>query len=346
MKTLIYFSEIDRKFYSYFLLLFFSGCLFTSYGQIIHQRAHTIRQENPLPGYIEISADKTDAHILVNVIYNAIPDGYHITFTKSFIGTTVAKVEQQMNDAMESLFADAGQLNLSKKDMVADVTALDPIFDFTIQDNVETSAPSGYKVTENIMFNIKSVHTLRQLYKICLQHSIYDILDVQAYCKNSKPVYDSLYDKAVAILNRKKELCTKIGYEFSQGYAKFENRKEVVYPGERYLKSYISNASAYKHHLSQNSTIKQERELDVDDYFTYNLKDADFVFHTDETVPVIQFYYQVDYHYLKKDTEKEKEDKEKQKNELATKGQTLIYIIDKKGNLKKIDVGDEEKTTK
>jgi len=161
---------------------------------------------------------------------------------------------------------------------------MDPIFNFNQNDSMP---PMGYKITQNITFNIKSLSVLRQLHKTCLVFGIHDIIDARAYLNNSKPIYDSLAFKTKQILDMKKKLCTEIGWSFTGGKISFTEFKDVYYPSERYLKSSIANSSLYKHHVSQNSTITMERRVNIDDYFHLNLKDADYVFNAENASPVI-----------------------------------------------------------
>ena len=82
--------------------------------------------------------------------------------------------------------------------------------------------------------------------------------------------------------------------------------------------------------------MNMERKVDVDNYYNLNLKDADFVFNANTTNPVIQFYYQLNYTYTKKDTEAEMRDKIRKEEE--KKQDKVFYIIYKTGNLKKVDM--------
>ncbi|HXC05838.1 MAG TPA: hypothetical protein VNZ86_13845 [Bacteroidia bacterium] len=64
----------------------------------LSNKAYNNQRNGNLPGAEkEIVAEENTIAITTKVIYNAIPDGYHVTYTKSFIGKSVADVEQQMN---------------------------------------------------------------------------------------------------------------------------------------------------------------------------------------------------------------------------------------------------------
>lgn len=281
-------------------------------------------------GEDDVIATEKSINIITKVLYNAVPDGYHVTFTKSFIGKTVEDVELETNSLVDRLLKTLHPLNISSKDVVLDVIALDPIFNMNINEPA-ASTPSGYKVTENITFNIKSISTIAPLSKKCLDFGIYDLINTEAYLKDSKIIYDSLSAKAIELLDMKKKSSTNIGWSFSGGVATFRKNKDVLYPSERYLTSFSKNNRFYQHQVSQNTTIDMKRELDVDNYFNLNLKDADFIFHSDKTEPVIQFYYSLDYTYTLKEPESKtagnKADSEK-----------VFYILDKNGNLKKIEM--------
>ena len=101
-----------------------------------------------------------------------------------------------------------------------------------------------------------------------------------------------------------------------------------------YLKSFVNNATYFNHNSEQNSSITLQRKLDVDNYYDFNLKNADFVFNSNNNQPVIQFYTQLQYGFIKTDTEEEmrvKIIKEEEKKPVKE-----FYVIDKDGNLTKI----------
>jgi uncharacterized protein YggE len=300
--------------------------------QMVNKQYNQERNKTFFNNENEIVATENSISIITKVIYNAVPDGYHITYTTSFIGKSVSDVEYRMNTKIDSLIKKVGKLKISRKDIVVDIISLDPIFDF----NRDDSIPIGYKIAENITFNIKDISVIRELSKTCLEYGIYDLIDAQAYLDDSKVIYDSLSNKTVEILNMKKKLCADIGWAFTSGKTTLTKFKDVFYPSERYLNSYVSNATLYKHNISQNSTINMERKVDVDNYYNLNLKDADFVFNANTTKPVIQFYYQLTYMYTKKDSEAEM--REKIQKEEEKKRDKLFYIIDKAGNLKKVEM--------
>lgn len=304
---------------------------FTASSQLANKQYnqnHTIRHEGREQDMV---ASENSISIITKVLYNAVPDGYHVTFTKSFIGKSVEDVEIQMNTMVDKLIKEIHDLNITKKDVVVDIVSLDPVFNINLQESSE-SAPLGYKITENITFNVKSISAIGPLSKKCLDYGIFDLINTEAYLLDSKPIYDSLASKGAEILEMKKMSATRIGWVFAGGAASFSKIKEVLYPSERYLNTYAINSSLYQHHISQNTSVAMQRSLEVDNYFNLNLKDADYIFHSDKTVPVIQFYYELNYVYTKKAVESKGVDKKEEKPE------KIFYILDKTGNLKKIEM--------
>lgn len=318
-----------------FLLISISSLL--AQAQIANKKYNEEKSTKRFLNESEIVANDKNVTMIVKVIYNAIPDGYHITFTKSFIGKTIPVVELEMNKVIDDLILKAKELSIDKKDIITDIISLDPVFDFNRNDS-GLNHPVAYKVTENITFNIKNISYIRRLAKLCLDYGIYDLINAEAYLLDSKKIEDTLSNKAVEILNMKKKLCSEIGWPLTGGSSTFIKYKDVIYPSERYLSSYLNNAGLYKHEVSQNATIQMNRRLDVDNYYNLNLKDADFVFNQQETNPVIQFFYQINYTFTRKDTEAEL--REKIRKEEETKHEKQFYILDKNGNLKKMDLSE------
>lgn len=318
------------------LLSIFALCLAHSFGQLDNRNYNDSRNSS-INGYeININGDAHNMTISTEVIYNAIPDGYQITYTTSFIANTVEKTEELLSKKSDSIVKTIAEIGLSRKDVVFDIIALDPIFDFQRTDSV---APIGYKVTENIVFNVTDFSRIPRLAEICLKHGIYDLINAQAYLNDSKPIYEKMNDKLVELVNQKKKLCKDLGANIDNAKVKIARHSDTYYPSERYLKSLIQNPIFYKHHLSQNSTLSLNRAVDVDNYFDYNLKQVDFVFNPNNTQPVIQFYYKLVTEYAAPNTEEEIRKKVEEELKAKEKSKTkAIYTVDENGNLNKVEL--------
>jgi hypothetical protein len=282
-------------------------------------------------GSIEVTGNHLN--IKTKVIYNATPDGYHITYTYTSISESVDVLEELTYKKIEQLGKDIKKIEMKKKDMMIDVISLDPIFSFK-HDTSNTPKPTGYKSTHNVTFNIKDIGMVDNLSRICFKLNIYDIIDITPYINNVTFINDSLSEKSVKILNDKKALAHKIGFIIEDGKPSFQKKRNTLYPSERYLKSYIKNSSIYKHHISQNASTSYNRKVDVDSYYNLDLRDADFVFNANEVKPVIQFIYEINYGFLKRD--RDEEARVKEEKEILEKRKKDIYILDEKGRMKKV----------
>ena len=269
--------------------------------------------------------------IKTKVIYNALPDGYHITYTYTSISKSVETLEELTLDKKKRLVKQLKKLDLKASDMVIDVIALDPVFG--MYDTASAPIPTGFKSTHNVTFNIKDIGQIDDLSRVCFTENIYDIIDVTPYINNVVHIEDSLAKKSIAVLADKKKLAEEIGFVITDGKVDFQKDKNTIYPSERYLKSYIKNSSMYKHHLSQNSSISYNRKVDIDSYYNFDLRDADFVFNSKEVKPVIQFIYSINYGFMKRDREQEARAKEERETRENKKKE--IYILDKNGKLRK-----------
>ena len=311
-------------------------CSISLFGQLDNRTYNDLRNSS-VSGYeTNITGDAHGMTISTEVIYNAIPDGYQLTYTTSFIANSVEKTEELLSKKSDSLVKAVSEIGLTRKEVVFDVIALDPVFDFQRTDSI---APIGYKVTENIVFNVTDFSKIPRLAEICLKHGIYDLINAQAYLTDSKPIYAQMNDKLVELVNQKKKLCKDLGANIDNAKVKIARHSDTYYPSERYLKSIIQNPGFYKHHLSQNSTLSLNRAVDVDNYFDYNLKQVDFVFHPDNTQPVIQFYYKLVTEYVTPDTEAEIRKKIEEELKAKEKSKTKsIYTVDEEGNLNKVEL--------
>lgn len=274
----------------------------------------------------EINANPYRLEILTKVLYNAKPDGYHLTYSKSFISKSVEAVELMMNKETDALIAAVKQIGITQDDVWVDVVSLDPVFEFYLRDTMDRRA-DGYKITENITFKVKDIALLRHLSKICLDYEVYDLLKIQPFIENAQPILDTLMNKSLDLLNRKKSMSESVGWKIRGGNVSFKERTDVFYPNERYLKSIISNQSAiYQHQLGENTTVQYFRQLNANNYNNYNHKQADYVYHANVNEPVIQFYMESIYTYKKPEPPKEEE----------KSLERVIYMMGKDGNLQQL----------
>lgn len=294
-------------------------------GQIINKNYNYNTSEQNEFAKNSIHASDYSLSINTNVIYNAIPDGYRITYNTSFIGKSVEEIENSSSLKLQSIAKELKKLVL-EEDIVSDIISIDPIFHFNNEEE-NPEKPNAYKITQNISFKIKSIRDIEPLSKVCISHGIYDIIDVVPFLINTQMIHDSLRQKAVEVLNNKKQMASDMGFSISGGKPNFTKNIQVLYPNERYLKSYVKSSTLYRHHFSQNSTLDQSRKLDVDNYYNLNLKDADFIFNPESTEPVIQFLYTIHFTYnIPLPKEPEKEEPQKQ-----------FFLIDKNGKMKQVD---------
>ena len=126
-----------------------------------------------------VSVAGNQLSIKTRVIYNALPDGYHVTYTSTAISTTIEDLEEKTTEKRSSIVKDLKKLKLQKNDVLVDVIGLDPIYSLT-PDTSNLNKPSGYKSTHNFTFKIKDIALIDQLSRVCFNHEIYDLIDIVA----------------------------------------------------------------------------------------------------------------------------------------------------------------------
>ena len=297
---------------------------------------------NPLPNIknknLSIEADGSGniVEISTKVIYNALPEGYVATFNKCWVANTIDQLEKIMYQEMDNWATEVKKANITSENIIMDVVSLEPIYNYNLWDTMRTW--SGYKMSQNVIFKVKDMKNLRLLLQSSIKYKNLNLVNVEAFITNSDLIQDSLSKKAIEILNKKKKICTQLGWDFSDGKPSFENLSQVLYPNDRYIKTHIYN-NIYKNHVEENSEINYSRNINADKYFNLNLKDADFVFNSDEKSPVIQFHFILNYSFKSRDREKEKEEKEQEEKDFErSKNKKSIYLIDENGQLKKINI--------
>lgn len=270
--------------------------------------------------------------IKTRVIFNAVPDGYHVTYTFTSISNTVEELEAITQKKIHKLESDLKKEKFKNNHVILDIVSLDPVFDFKT-DTSSHPSPNFYKSTYNLSFTIDDIGQMDQLSRVCLNYDIYDLVDINPFINNVDFIEDSLINKSVEVLNKKKAFAEKLGFSINDGKPSFNKKKTTIYPSERHLKEFIRNRSLYQHNFSQNSTIGYNRQVDIDNYYNIDLHKSDYIFNAKEGKPVIQFVYDISYNYVKRDREAEALAKELREEERKQKKD--IYILDKNGRVRK-----------
>jgi uncharacterized protein YggE len=175
-----------------------------------------------------LSVSGNQLKINSRIIFNALPDGYHITFTQTEISETIEDLEEITIHKKNSIIKAVKKLDIKARDLVVDAIGLDPIFSIN-PDSIHHNKPSGYKSTHNFTFKIDELARVDQLTKICFEHDIYDLIDIVPFIKNSKHIEDSLSKKAVEVLNAKKQLAKKIGFQIQDGKPFFSKKRKTLF---------------------------------------------------------------------------------------------------------------------
>ncbi|XOV66615.1 MAG: hypothetical protein ACFHU9_13395 [Fluviicola sp.] len=315
----------------YLICTLFLTQILVAYAQVINKNHTLYNQHNPQE--CGITGDPDAFSMIIQTVYRAKPDGYHAIFTTSFIGKSVLDVETQMNKKTDSLINAVRTLGIQPEDVLAEMTALDPIFDIGL--NGSSDKPSGYKVTENITFHVKDFNTVRYLAKKCLDFEVYDLIHVTPYVLQPDLIYDTLAAKSIEILEFKKDLSRSIGYGAADGQAYFRKCRNVYYPNDMHLVAQVQNSRMYMHDLSQNSNIEYKRNLRVDSYNNLDLRSVDYVYNPHIIEPTIDFHYRIDYNYIFPP----EEDEEEEKNENVEK---VFYILNEEGELQQLSFGKKK----
>ncbi len=285
---------------------------------------------------IPVEGNKLDMKFNTSVVYNAIPDGYHITYTWTFIAKNTEELDAKTLKKKAELETPLLGIGCLPSDIVLELVSLDPIYDFNTADTLD---PKGFKVTENIRLTVDSFAYLPFVAITFNKAGIYDCIHAEAFVKNAEPIYAKMNDQLVVLVNQKKKLCKELGANLEGTVVHVHKQETVHYPSDRYLKSILRNAQFYHHAGQQNSQLALMRTVDVEAYYEYNLKQVDYVFFPENTEPVIQFYTYLITDYHKESTEEEIRKKIAEEMEQKKKPVTKsVFTIDEQGNFKKLEL--------
>lgn len=281
-------------------------CLFCS-SSIFSQVSGNIEYEKSYSDYSRTSTSKTytssqdrtylsDTTILIPaaVIINTKADQFVAVWavkeeTKTISGC-IERIDKRIGSFMQSLTAQG----IRESDVDVDFISQRPIFDYAVSGNVAEEKLEGFEVQKNISIRFDKRKLFDSLVVLASRNDIYDLVKVDYYVSKSDEIRNQLFEEAVKIIHRKKDLYTqKLNVKLKPNAQIYAENYEIYFPSEMYNSYQAFESAAIKQRTGYSSKadtwIKEKRKSKTFFYNGMTIEGFDTVINPLILEPMVQF---------------------------------------------------------
>jgi hypothetical protein len=250
-----------------YLFLIIQGSLLAQYSG---NSAYSKGNRNTQAGGNILSLDDKNFLIQANVLFNGEADGYIAVFGLAEADTSLKACNERI-DSKIRLFTNViyQKMSIPISDMYVDMTTQTKIYDYHIdhKENIAEQYLKGFEIKKNVSIKLKNSSHIDSLLLIAADYQIYDLIKVDYIVNDIEKVYEKLFEAAVEVINRKKNLYLKATH------AKLKNTSQVYsekfnsqYPSDLYEKYTASESSLF----STNDRNFKRKDLRKEDTYYYD----------------------------------------------------------------------------
>ncbi len=132
---------------------------------------------------------------------------------------------------MQSLTAQG----IRESDVDVDFISQRPIFDYAVSGNIAEEKLEGFEVQKNVSIRFDKTKLFDTLVALASRNDIYDLVKVDYYVNKSDEIRNQLFEEAVKIIHRKKDLyAQKLIVKLKPNAQIYAENYEIYFPSEMY----------------------------------------------------------------------------------------------------------------
>lgn len=252
-------------------------------GQYFNQSA------TGLQGADKLYLSDTTFIIQANVMMNVIAGSYVATFGVAESSPTLGEANSKIDKRINSFIAALKKLGIAQQDIYVDMTTQTQIFDYKVNGDYAEQYIAGFEQKKNVIVKFKNINDLDKMLVAASENGIYDLAKVDYIVTDPGRIYEQLFQSALEVINRKKELYVKAtGMKLSPSSQVYGESFYSLYPEQLY-KSYTPNLSAQYYDYSTYSKKKELRKSTTYYYDNISYSGFDKVIHPIVTEPAVEF---------------------------------------------------------
>lgn len=261
------------------------------YEPLYNQKQQAVYVDAQLPSN---NAVELEANIMMNVKVSS----YLAIFSVTQSGESLILADSLMSKKIDLFSAGVGKAGIKTEDIHIDFISWLPVYDINedkkLLTNTGTEVTSGYKMKKNIHVRFFSHQQLDKVITAAAKAGIYDLVTVDYNVGDMTMIQDSLRTVAIDVINHKKKLYEKMGFDVMIEVIGEGN--DSKYPVERYdqYTAYLNGST--KKEIAKNNPEIKVKEAEKEQTVYYNrvpYKQFDKVLNADLVEPSVQYYYRL-----------------------------------------------------
>ncbi|RMG65891.1 MAG: SIMPL domain-containing protein, partial [Bacteroidetes bacterium] len=254
---------------------------------------------DPLP---QAGIDHRGHHFVVRALMNVPTSSQVAIFNIIQVGEDAAEANALMDERLQGLIADLGQLGFAPADLFVDMITQVPIFEYVVEkkrfSKTYNEVPAGIELQKNLHIRFRDGNLLDDIVKLAALHEIYDLVKVDYFFDGQEAVLDTLRGLAMRQIEKRVDVRQQLGVRYDSTRRTAAESHTLIYPLDRY-RSYQGFGSSALENLRQRDGVTQIRKPQTLYYDQVRYEDYDIVLNPEMLEPCVQVSYVLEaYYYL------------------------------------------------
>lgn len=265
--------------------------------------SHSSSSKSSSTSYDRIYLSDTTLLIPAAVLINVKADQYVAVWAVKEESKTISQCVSRLDTRINAFMQNLKKMNIPDSDLFIDFISEHPIYDYALTGNVAEEKLEGFEVQKNVTVRFDRRSLFDTLAVLASQNEIYDLVKVDYYVNSSTELRSRLFEEAVKIIHRKKDLyAQKLNVKLKTNAQVYTEDYEIYFPSEMY-NSYLAyeggniKKSAYYSSSKTDSWIKEKRKSKTFFYNGLSVEGFDLVINPMIIEPAVQFTLKMSVRY-------------------------------------------------
>ncbi len=268
-------------------------------GNIEYEKSYTDYSRSSSSKTYSSSNDKiylSDTTILIPaaVIINTKADQFVAVWAVKEETRTISGCIEKIDKRIGSFLRGLTAQGIGESDVDVDFISQRPIYDYAVSGNIAEEKLEGFEVQKNVSIRFGQRKLFDTLVVLASRNDIFDLVKVDYYVNKSEEIRNQLFEEAVKIIHRKKDLyAQKLNVKLKSNAQVYEENYEIGFPSEMYNSYQAFESAAIKQRTGYSSKadtwIKEKRKSKTFFYNGMTIEGYDMVINSLIIEPMVQF---------------------------------------------------------
>lgn len=241
------------------------------------------------------SIQTTDSTLFIRarILLNKKSDYFIVSLGVSQEAESVEEGVRIINERINKFLSDLKSIKIKKEEYYVDFISQTKVYDYKFEGNKAQQYDYGFEIKKNIIVKLSDISKFDELTALASKQAIYDVIKVDYRNYDTEEIYQQMFDEAVKIVNKKKDIFLKVSDVKLSGKSRIASDDfYTIYPSKQYEKYQAYESSTLKLYSGKQSSSffrKEERKTTTYFYDGKGGAGVDKVINADMVVVGIQY---------------------------------------------------------